>query len=943
MVSDCEYPTDFENNILKFDYHSLETLLEPRNIAVFGATHEVGTVGNTLLKNLLNSPFYGPIFPINAAGESVFDIKAYSHIEEIPDQIDLAVIATPISRVPSIIEDCAKAGVKNAIAISPGFRETGTLGRNLEKQLREKLSLGRMRLLGPNSLGVMNPRKGLNATLTGTMARPGNIGFISQSGALCRAVVDWSFHENVGFSAFISMGSMLDVDWGDLIHYLGADPYTQSIVIHMEAIGDVKSFLAAAREVALIKPIILLKGGRTEAAVKAAIAHTGGIMGSDDVFEAALRRCGILRVNRISELFNLSEVLAKRKFQPQGNRLTIITNSGGLGVLATDALVSTGGQPGNLAAATLAHLDEVLPTDWSRSNPIDILGDADSDRYQQAIEIAVRDPNTDGVLVILAPQGVADPTETAEKLKDIVNQLQTTPLKHKPILASWVGGAEVVAGETILNRHQIPTYPYPDSAARLFNLMWQHSYCLQGMYETPALPNQWDAGGPHRAQVEHLIRTVHQEGRTTLTPVETATLLSAYGLPMVTTRLATTETEAVEIANEMGYPVVLKRAVDWLEESASEPHRGTTPWHGASAAAVHHAYRALTAPPALSSTVILQPLIERAGAYELMMSSATDAQFGPVIRFGTGGWPADIYGDRAQAPRRHRAVALPPLNDTLAQRLIEQTLIYPALQGQQGYPAVDLKVLKLMLMQFGQLVVEQPWIREIQINPLLMHPEVPAAVGVTQTTPMAAILDARIVLHSASCDPASLPQPLLRPYPSHYVQSQILKDRTPVTLRPVCPTDEPRLIAFHQRLTETAQTEGYTRYPPLRHLSPHGASEQIMRLCFLDFDQEIALVAESPNTQTGLSQIIGVGRLSKLPAEKAGQFGLVVDGEYRDRGLDQALLQQLIDIGRQEGLPLLKAEVMNNPALSSLCEKAGFEMGRSETETTARLSLSATA
>ena len=938
MIGTFSSLTNADGTIFDATEDQLRALLEPKSIAVFGATNESGTVGNSLLKNLVESPFYGAIFPISASGEKVLDVNTYIHIDQVPSPVDLAVIATPLSIVPNILENCIKAGVKSAIAISPGFRETGTISQALAKQLRETLSLGQIRLLGPNSLGVMNPRKGLNATLSSTVARPGNIGFISQSGALCRAVLDWSFHENVGFSAVISMGSMLDVDWGDLIAYLGDDPYTQSIVIHMESLGDTSAFLAAARKVALTKPIILLKGGRTEAAVKAAITHTGDVADSDGVFEAMLQRCGVLQVNRISELFNMAEVLAKRRFQPQGNRLTIITNSGGLGVLAMDALISTGGQPADLTAETLAQLDEVLPSDWSRSNPIDILGDADSDRYQEAIEIAVKDANTDGVLVILAPQGVADPTQTAEKLKDIVNHLQTTPLRHKPILASWVGGAEVFAGETILNHYQIPTYPYLDSAARLFNLMWQRSYCLQGLYETPVLADQWESGGPNRGLVTHLIQTVQEAGRTTLTPSETATLLAAYGLPMVPTRLADSVAEAVAIAEEMGYPVVLKRTTDGEGDSEEETHWDVTSWQVANTASVHHAYRALTAPPATASTVLLQPFIEREGAYELMISSATDPHFGPVVQFGGGGWLMELDDDSFQNHLHPRAVALPPLNEVLAQRLIEQTLIYPLLRG---HSAVDLETLKTLLVRFSQLVVEQPWIREIQIHPLLMHPKVAASTGITQTKPTAVILDAQVVRHDPDCAPASLPKPMLRPYPSHYVQSQTLRDGTSVLLRPVRPTDESLLLIFHQRLLANTATEEDTPHFYWQYQNVYEPSERITCLCFVDYDREIVLVAECPNPQTGLPEIRGVGRLRKLPVETTGQLTLMMNESDCDRGLDMALLQQLIHVGRQEGLHTLQVNIGDNPALSALCLKAGLAMKRSQTETTALLSIKA--
>jgi len=473
-------------DIFRLNDLPLKPLFNPTNVAVVGASGKVGTVGYALLWNLVNAPFHGTVFPVTTSTDEILGMPTFARVTEVPSALDLAIVVSPVSEIPAILRDCVVAQVKSAVLVSSGFRESGSVNAQVWQQLRQLVKQSPLRLLGPNSLGIMSPRQGLNATLASAMARPGNIGFVSQSGALCRAILNWSFQEKVGFSHFISMGSMLDIDWGDLIRYLGRDPYTQSIVIHMETLGNARSFLAAAREVARSKPIILLKGGQTEAAVQAALSHSGEKLGNDSVFEAALQRCGVLRVHRISELFNMAEMLAKREYQLTGSRLSIITNSGGLGVLATDALIATGGYLARLDEATLARLNRVLPPEWSYQNPIDILGDADGERFQKALNIVVEDPNTDGVLVIFTPQGAADPTDTAERLKDSIMGLQDTPLKNKPILASWMGGSEVMAGETILNRYQIPTYPYPDSAARLFNLMNDHSYNLQGMVELPA-------------------------------------------------------------------------------------------------------------------------------------------------------------------------------------------------------------------------------------------------------------------------------------------------------------------------------------------------------------------------------------------------------------------------------------------------------------------------
>ncbi|MCC6264515.1 MAG: CoA-binding protein, partial [Bryobacterales bacterium] len=448
--------------------HPLDVFFTPNNIAVIGATENPGTVGRTTLWNLISSPFGGTVFPVNPKRGSVLGIKAYPNIDAVPEQCDLAVIITPPPSIPGIIRDCGRNGVKGAIVISAGFKEIGAPGVELERQVLEEAQKADIRIIGPNCLGLMSPPTGVNATFAAGMARPGNVGFISQSGALCTAVLDWSFQEMVGFSAFISIGSMLDVGWGDLIDYLGNDPRTRSILIYMESIGDARSFLSAAREVALRKPIIVIKAGRTSAGGKAAASHTGALTGSDDVLDAAFRRSGVLRVNNIADLFYMAEVLAKQP-RPKGPRLTILTNAGGPAVLATDALITSDGELGDLNTDTIEELNKFLPPTWSKGNPIDIIGDAGPERYAKALEVAAKDPHSDGLLVVLTPQAMTDATQTAEHLKPYAK------IGDKPVLASWMGGPEVAAGEKILNAAGIPTFPYPDTAARAFVYMWRYT------------------------------------------------------------------------------------------------------------------------------------------------------------------------------------------------------------------------------------------------------------------------------------------------------------------------------------------------------------------------------------------------------------------------------------------------------------------------------------
>ena len=439
------------HDILHRGPHPLDAFFSPHTVAVVGATENPGSVGRTLFWNLISNPFGGTVFPVNPKRPNVLGVKAYPGIKDVPEKVDLAVIVTPAATVPKVIGECVDAGVKSAIVISAGFKELGPQGAELEKEILTQARRGRIRIIGPNCLGVMSPVSGLNATFAAGMAHSGNIGFISQSGALCTAVLDWSLREQGGFRAFISIGSMADVGWGDLIDYLGDDPRTRSIIIYMETIGDARSFLSAAREVALSKPIIVIKAGRTEAAAKAAASHTGSLAGSDEVLNAAFRRTGVLRVNSMADLFYVAEVLSKQP-HPKGPRLAILTNAGGPGVLATDALIGAGGELAEPAAETMEALNQILPAAWSRNNPIDILGDAAPERYVKSVSIAAKDPNTDGLLVILTPQAMTDPTQTAEQLKPFAK------LDGKPILASWMGGPGVRAGEAILNNAGIPTF-----------------------------------------------------------------------------------------------------------------------------------------------------------------------------------------------------------------------------------------------------------------------------------------------------------------------------------------------------------------------------------------------------------------------------------------------------------------------------------------------------
>jgi acetyltransferase len=899
---------DKVHDVLAYERKPLDIIFAPKSVAVVGATEKPGTVGRTVLWNLMSNPFGGTVYPINPNRPSVLGIKAYPNLSAAPEPIDLAIFVTPAQTIPALVGEAADLGVKGAIVISAGFKETGPAGVELERQVLEHARRAKMRIVGPNCLGVMSPVSGLNATFAAGMAEAGSVGFISQSGALCTAVLDWSLKEHVGFSAFVSIGSMLDVGWGDLIYYLGDDPKTKSIVIYMETIGDARYFMSAAREVARTKPIIVIKPGRTAGAAKAAASHTGSLTGSDEVLEAAFRRSGVLRVNEISELFHMSEVLAKQP-RPRGSHLTIVTNAGGPGVLATDALLTGGGELTEISPEAMAAFNEFLPAAWSHNNPIDILGDGSPERYAQALQLAMRDPYSDGLLVILTPQAMTEPTRTAEALKEA-----TKGGFNKPVIASWMGGDDVARGEEVLNEANIPTFPYPDTAAQMFNYMWRYTDNLRGLYETPVLGENVTVD---RATADKIIADVRKSGRTILTEFESKQLLAAYGIPIVQTIIAANEQEAVQAAEQIGYPVVLKI---YSETITHKTDVGGVKLNLDDAAAVRSAFRAIQASVTEKvgaqhfQGVTVQPMIKLDG-YELILGSSIDPQFGPVLLFGLGGQLVEVFKDRA--------LALPPLNTTLARRMMERTKIYKALKGVRGRQAVDLAALEQLLVQFSQLVAEQRWIKELDINPLLAAPAPPRGTGEGEGWGLLA-LDARVVLQDPDVVEEQLPRVAIRPYPTRYSQPWTMPDGTTALIRPIRPEDEPLMVKYHEKLS--AHTV-YLRYFQNLELSRRVEHERLTRICFIDYDREMALVVERTDPKAEEREIIGVGRLSKLHGSNEAEYAIMVADEFQGSGLGTELLRRLLQVARDEKIERVSAYMLlENVAMRRVSEKLGFRM-----------------
>jgi acetyltransferase len=881
----------------------LSWFFNPASVAVIGATDREGSVGGTVLKNLLTGTYKGRVYAVNPRRPEILGMPCYPSIGNVPAAAELVVVVTPAETVPEIVRECVNARAKAIVVISAGFKEKGAEGQALEQQIQAELRKSDARLVGPNCLGLMNPLIGLNATFAQDIARPGNVAFLSQSGALLTAILDWSVAEHVGFSSIVSTGSMLDVGWGDLLSYFGDDENTKSILIYMESIGDARGFISAAREVSFSKPIIVIKAGRSEAASRAAASHTGAMTGSDEVYDAAFRRSGVLRVRSIAELFHMADVLGKQPL-PVGPRLTILTNAGGPGVLATDALLSGSGELAELSKDTEKALSAFLPPHWSHANPIDILGDADPERYARALEVALDDPNSDGLLVILAPQGMTNPAQVAEHVK-------VHAKKHaKPLLASWMGGSGVREGTDILTASGIPTFSYPDAAVRSFESMWNYSDQLRSLYETPTPTGDLSDAITRRSTAHQLIQRVTDSGRNLLTEIESKELLKLYGIPTVMTLRANTEEEAANLAGQTGYPVVLKLHSETVTHKTDV---GGVQLNLTAESQVRAAYRKIASSVAAKAGagaflgVTVQPMI-RSDGYELILGSSVDSQFGPVLLFGSGGQLVEVYRDRA--------LALPPLNTTLAERLMERSKIFKALKGVRGRRAVDVKAMAALLVKFSELVVDQPRIREIDINPLIAAPEQLLA------------LDARVALFPSTTQEENLPRPAIRPYPAEYVSSFTLNNGTKVIIRPIRPEDEPLMVEFHATLSDSTL---YLRYFQIQKLETRVAHERLIRKCCVDYSREIALLAEHVDPKTGRPQILGVARLIRQQQPEDAELGALISDRSQNSGLGTELVRRLIEIARAERIRRIVASVLSgNRAMIALAKHFQFEIGPDE-------------
>lgn len=872
---------DPSQDYLNIHTPSLHSIFYPSSIAVVGATDKEGSVGNTLLKNLLLSKFAGDIFPVNPKRTTILNRDCYPNLSAIPKRVDLVVIVIPARGVLAIIQECVKLGIPSAIIISAGFKELGKDGLLLEQQILEEARKSGLRIIGPNCLGVMNPHVHVNATFAATMALPGKIAFLSQSGAMCTAVLDWSLQAKIGFSAFVSIGSMADIDWGDLISYLGSDDNTDTIFIYMETIGNPRKFLSSVRNIAQKKPVIVIKAGKTDAAAKAAASHTGAMAGSDDIFDACLHRSGALRVDTISELFDMILTLSKQPI-PQGPNLCLITNAGGPAVLATDATSIYGAELATLSPETISELNQFLPPAWSHSNPVDILGDAGADRYEKTINVVAKDSGIDGILVVLSPQDMTDPIGTAKALT------KHTHIPGKPILASWMGGDYVLEGAKLLDQMGIPTFPYPDNAAKVFATMWKYKKNIQNLsiQSTVESEKEYTNG---RAIVRKIIHSIRSEKRTLVTEEESKKILAAYGIPIVQTIHAKTEDEAAQVAEKLGFPVVVKlhsTTITHKSDVGGVKLSLTTP------SAVRSAYQEiLQSVSTLKGKehfegVTVQRMITAKG-HEIILGSIVDPQFGPVLLFGSGGKYVEVYKDKA--------LALPPLNRALAKQLMMQTKIYQILQGVRGESPVSLNELETILIRFSHLIIDNPEIIECDINPLLASSEEIIA------------LDGRIVL----CDPAEeLPKPVIMPYPKEWVWQSTLDDSTSITIRPARHTDYSALENFHNTFSDQIGHEGYALKESLQE-------ERLLALCNEDYEDSITLLAEISQ-----GKIIGLATL-----EKNGNCKIAVSNSYQSHGVENKFLSLIKKIASARSYKELRLLILEeNHNLIAICRELGFSI-----------------
>jgi acetyltransferase len=873
--------------------HYLDYLFSPAAIAVFGASERPGSVGNRVFENLRQAGFSGPIYAINPKYKQLYDQPCYASIKAVAKPIDLAVITTPARTVPKIIRDSGKSGVRAAIIVSMGFGKGDSRGAALAKSVLEAAAKYNIRILGPNCLGLIRPATGMNATFSKNSAKPGQLALVSQSGALCTSILDWATAQDIGFSAIASLGAATDVDFGEILDYLAQDAKTRSILLYVEGIRDARSFMSGLRIAARMKPVAVLKAGRHGEGSRAAITHTGAMVGDDDVFDAALQRAGVVRAKTIEQLFSAAQLLATRH-RASGNRLAIVTNGGGLGVMAADRAIDLGVAIAVLCDDTMTRLNKSLPPQWSHANPIDLLGDAPEERYQLAVSACLDDPGVDGVLVMLSPQGMTDPTACAQAVIDAQN------INDKPVLACWMGEQQVEAAHKLFSQQHLPSFPNPESSVEAFAYLTTHYQNQQLLMQVPGpLVTRSE---PDIETARAIINNILAQNRSVLNIAESKSLLSAFSIPVTESVECGSLDEVLKAAESMSFPIAMKiNSNDIRNKSSVDGVRLNI----ADSLALSSVYKELinevkkNCPEAKINGVTIETMYSPGNGRELSIGVIQDPVFGPVITFAAGGIQVDVIRDRA--------VAIPPLNKFLAEKMISQTHIARLLDKFRNMPAINMEALVQVMGRVSEMVCELPEIKTLDINPLIADEK-----GVM-------VLDARVVIERPVSSPDSYAHMAIHPYPSHLVSSWQLADGTNIKIRPIRPEDASIEQSFVRELS-----------PESRHFRfMQGINEltqqMLVRFTQLDYNRELALIAVQEGTDVETE--LGVARYVTNPDGESCEFALVVADKWQRKGIGSHLMNALMDAARQRGLKVMDGEILaENRSMRALANRLGFSI-----------------
>ncbi len=882
----------------------LDSIFKPKRIALIGVSNRPDSVGGITLRNLVGGGFNGVVYPVNPKREAVFGIPCYPDVKSLPKTPDLAVIMTAAKFVPQLVHDCGESGIHGVIIMTAGFKESGEEGKALEAQVKaEKAKYPDMRVIGPNCLGILVPGLNMNVSFADGMPQKGHVAFISQSGALCTSVLDWAYESNIGFSHFVSIGNSMDVSFGDLIDYFGQDPNTKSIVLYVESIQDARTFMSAARAFSREKPIIVYKSGRFPESAAAAASHTGAMASEDSIYDAVFKRAGLARVFDFGNIFDFTDLVGRRRV-PKGNRLAIITNAGGPGVMATDSLISQGGKLVKLSETTMQKLNDYLPPFWSHGNPIDVLGDATPERFAHTTEIILEDENVDAVLVLLTPQAMTDPTATAEAIAKM--SANTT----KSIMAAWLGGASMREGIQIFNNAGISSYGTPEQAIKAFMTLSDYSQNLKMLYETPKeipVSFEYDRNELRKKYLEDVFPKAK-----ILNEDDSKMLINDYGIDTTHPTPAATEDEAVIVAEKKGYPVVLKI---YSPDITHKSDVGGVALNIENEDMVRATFRNMIksvgekCPDARIDGVTVQKMVKTKGGVELIVGIKKDQVFGTVMLAGMGGTTAELFKDKR--------LEFPPLNEQLARQMLESLQIYPLLKGWRGDAQKNIDKLIETLIRMSYLAADYPEIEELDINPLI----------VTEDDVIA--LDARIVV-----DEEIMKKPvkeyshlILRPYPESLIKTAQLKDGTDVTLRPIKPEDEPMWLEL---LGSCSKESIYHRFRYDFYFDSHEVASQF---CFIDYDREIAIVAELEK-EDGSKELIGVGRLIADPDLEVMEYAILITDKWQKKELGHTLTSYCLSIAKARGIKKLMAETTkDNKPMISVFRKLDFKIRFNEDTT----------